>query len=137
MKLFNKLYKYLLTKETLLYIIFGIGTTAVNILVFQSFIYIGYKYTISNVIAIIIAKLFAYITNKTIVFKTKTDSLAEFIKEFVRFFIARGFTGIIDFLGVIFLVDILGCKAIISKYFIQIIIIVLNYILSKSKVFIK
>lgn len=137
MKWLNKLYKYILTKEALLYIIFGIGTTAVNILVFQSLVYFGYKYTISNLIAIIIAKLFAYITNKTIVFKTKTDSFIEFIKEFIRFFIARGFTGIIDFLGLIFLVDILGFKAIISKYFIQIIIIILNYILSKSKVFVR
>ena len=75
MEKLENLTKKILTKEVIFYIIFGILTTIVNL---GSFFVMNdilkWNENISNFIAIILAVLFAYITNKDLVFHCKGSS---------------------------------------------------------------
>jgi len=93
------------------------------------------KYQLANLAALILAKLFAYFTNKHFVFKTKTRQGYESLREFIRFVFARGFTGLVDYFGLIFLVEVMVLSPVYSNTELQIVVIVLNYILGKKLVF--
>lgn len=122
-------------KELVSYLIFGFTTTLVNVLVFQGLVFCKVDYKIANLIAIILGKLYAYVTNKKFVFRSKCSTWAETVKEFVRFAYARGITGVLDYFGLILAVECLKLNPVLSKYTLQIIIIVMNYIFSKWLVF--
>lgn len=121
--------------EICIYICTGIATTILNIALYQLLLkYVDYK--ISNLIAIISAKVLAYVLQKHFVFRTKCSNAVELIKEIVRYTLSRGFTGIVDYFGVIFLVEICRFNESYVKYFVMLIVIVLNYVLGKKAVFI-
>ena len=81
------------------------------------------------------AKLFAYITNKWFVFRSHCANLKELFLEIVKYVFARGFTGLIDIFGMFFAVECLQADEMVTKYVIQVIVIILNYILGKKVVF--
>lgn len=87
---------------------------------------------IANVISWIVAVLFAYITNRIFVFKSKNK---EVLKESVSFISSRIITLLIDMLIMYLMVSTCGINDKISKLFSQIVVIVLNYIFSKIFVF--
>lgn len=122
-------------KELTRYGIFGVGTTLVNIFVYQSLL-LFLDYRISNLIAIIASKMFAYITNKKFVFHSHCENDKELKQEIGRFILTRGATGLLDYLGLMVTVEIFCFNRIWSKYAIQIIVIVLNYVFGKNTVFI-
>lgn len=122
-------------KELFWYGVSGITTAAVNVGIYYLLSNIGIDYRVSNFLAIINSKIYSFFTNKYLVFRTHHSSWQESIYEFFKFFLARGFTGIIDFVGVWLMVSILGMDRLISKYVIQIIVIIMNYILGKKIVF--
>ena len=73
-------------KETFLYVLFGVLTTVVNIGIYFIFTRIfRIDYFTSNTVALIISILFAYITNKFFVFKSKSIEKILLIKEFISF----------------------------------------------------
>jgi putative flippase GtrA len=78
MEKIENLMKEILTKEVIFYIIFGILTTIVNL---GSFFVmndiLNWNENISNFIAIILAVLFAYITNKDLVFHSEAKTSKE------------------------------------------------------------
>lgn len=125
----------ILTREFISYFVAGVLTTLVNLAVYRLGLKVGMAYWIANTIAVFSSKLFAYITNKLFVFRTHCRNLKEFMAEIIKFIFARGFTGVIDLLGVPFLVEFLHVGKMISKYTIQAVVIVLNYILGKWFVF--
>ena len=122
-----------LTKELIAYIFFGVLTTAVNIITYFLFVDVfAVNYIISNIIAWFVSVLFAYITNRIWVFESKDDNI---IKEIVLFYGGRVFSGAVD-TGLMYLfIDILSIGDFISKIVIQVIVVVLNYVLSKLVVF--
>lgn len=122
-------------KELIMYFIFGVSTTIVNILVYHMFLLCKIDYKIANLFAVVLGKLYAYVTNKKFVFCTKCETPKDAIKEFMRFVYARGITGLVDYFGLIVAVEYFGADIVITKYVLQIIIILLNYILSKLMVF--
>lgn len=136
-KIFDKLRDKEQLKELFWYGISGVTTTLVNVGLFYVLQKAGMNYNLANLIAIISAKLYAFVTNKLLVFRTHTPSFKEFFVEFFKFFVARGFTGVVDFVGVWFMVSVCGIDRMISKYVIQVVVIVLNYVLGKKFVFIK
>ncbi|WP_416259601.1 GtrA family protein [Fusobacterium varium] len=81
----------------------------------------------SNFISI----LFAYITNKIFVFKSKNWKLKFLLKEFIKFFITRLGTYFLDILGMVIFIEVLYFNNLKSKTFISIVIVILNYIFSK------
>ncbi len=124
-----------INKETILYGIFGIGTSILNIVLFQILLIFGMNYKISNLITLIIVKIVAYICNKNFVFKSHCDSFVELFKEIVRFIVARGATMIIDYVGLIIMVDWINVPELPSKIVITIVVIIINYVVGKKHVF--
>lgn len=121
-------------KELFRYGIVGFSTTLINLITYHIFLLI-LDYKIANLIALIVSKTYGYFANKTIVFKSKTNTLRSWVTEVLKFIAARGFTAVVDYFGLIFAVEVLGWNNIVSKYLIQIIVIILNYILGKYVVF--
>ena len=89
---------------------------------------------IANVISWICAVTFAFFTNKTFVFESKNPHI---IEEAYKFVGARVTTLLIDMLCMGLLVSAVGVNDKISKILVQIIVFVLNFLLSKFLVFIK
>lgn len=70
-------------REIIAYLIFGVLTTLVNIVVyFVASNLLGINYLISNFLAWFISVLFAYITNRAYVFESTSS---QFIKEAIKF----------------------------------------------------
>ena len=131
----NKLIE-LLKKETVKYIIIGGCTTAVNFIffaIFYNLLKLGLN--ISNFLAIAISIIFAFFANKLIVFNSAFSTFKKTLTEFSEFVGGRIITMIIEIFGVWFLVSFLSLNEYFSKLFIQIIVLILNYIISKFFVF--
>lgn len=120
-----------LTKEVMLYIAFGVFTTIVNLgsfYVLNTLLHVDEN--ISNFVAILLAVLFAYITNKDLVFHSKAEGAREKLTEFFKFMLGRAFTMVLEFVGGLILFKT-AIPAIISKCFITVIVIILNFFISK------
>ena len=78
MEKIQELIKKILTKEIIFYIIFGVLTTLVNL---GSFYIMNtlfhWNENVSNMIAIVLAVLVAYVTNKDLVFHSKAEGAKE------------------------------------------------------------
>ena len=79
MEKLKAIFKKIVNKETILYIVFGVLTTLVNFVAFKLFTMVFDKLVssqlgvhISNVLAWIFAVAFAYVTNKLFVFESKS-----------------------------------------------------------------
>lgn len=125
----------IINRETMLYALSGFLKFVVGALLYQGLVYVGINYKISNIISIVLTKLFTYVMHKQVVFRSKCESITEFCKEFIRFIFAQGLTGLFDYFGVIFAVEILNWDKVISKYCIMILVIILNYFIGKKMVF--
>ena len=130
----NKYYrKY---REMVLYLVFGAGTTFVNIIVY----YIcghGFKLavSISTIIAWALSVLFAYVTNKIWVFNSNRNKLKEILIEFTRFVGCRLTTGLIDLIIMVVFCTWLGFNDLIIKIASNVLVIIMNYIFSKLIIF--
>lgn len=130
--LINTIIKKFMTKEVILYVVFGVLTTLVNVgtfYVLTSFLH--YNENIANIIAILLAVIFAYITNRKLVFNSKASSFSEIFFEICKFFSARFFTMVVEFFGFMLLFNVLHIPNLISKISITVLVIVLNFFLSK------
>ena len=85
---------------------------------------------VANLIAIILAVLVAYITNKDLVFHSEAKTIKEKGNEFIKFIAGRAFTMVVEFLGGMLLFQ-LPIPEIISKLFITVLVIILNFFISK------
>lgn len=131
MKKIKELLKKILTKEVILYIVFGVFTTVVNLASFYVMNSIlNWNENIANFIAILLAVIFAYITNKDLVFHSEADSFKERIIEFCKFMLGRAFTMVVEFVGGLILFK-LPIPNIITKMGLTIIVIILNFFISK------
>lgn len=130
--------KYILklySGEFFRYVFFGIITMSLNFLIYYSLIYFSVNYIVSNIITHIILKLVVYIVNKLFVFKSITANLLQLIQEFLRFMFSRFLTTLLEFAGLIFLVEFIGLDNFISKVGVTIIITILNYYISKKIIY--
>lgn len=131
-----KCLRKIMDSEAIRYIVVGGCTTLVNLFAFTFLCkVIHMDVTISNIISVITAILFAYITNKMFVFQSHCHSLKELWFEFSKFVGARLFTMIIEVGGVFLLFNMIGQDEIIAKLETQIIVLIGNYIISKFLVF--
>ena len=119
-------------KETINYLIVGVLTTIVSITSYYLLRTIINDYKICTVLSWIIAVLFAYVTNRIFVFKSKEKRI---FKEFVSFIGSRIFSLIAELFCMFVMVQLINIPDRIAKIIVQVIIIILNYILSKLFVF--
>lgn len=138
----DKITKLLKNKEIWAYLIVGILTTIVSMIV-----KLGLLYTIFNartdlqiqlaeIISWIVAVAFAYITNRIFVFKSKSK---EYFKEIVSFVGGRIFTLLVGMFVMWFICSLLRLNSdtwvFIATLIDQVVVTILNYVISKIFVF--
>jgi len=128
-------FRRFLNRETGSYVFFGVVTSIRNIGLFEVLVFFGVDFRISNIAALLVTKIAAYILNKLFVFRTRCANMGELGKEFFLFTVTRGGTMLVDYFSLILLVSVFHADASISKLFITFIVVVLNYILGKTMVF--
>ncbi len=132
MEKIKKIITKIFTREVIAYIIFGILTTIVNIgisTLCESLLKI--EGNISSTIGIICSILFAYFTNRKLVFNSKANTMKEKLLEFWKFILGRIFTMLIEMGGFFILYTVLAIPFIISKCTITVVVIILNFFISK------
>ena len=135
MEKIKEIIKKVCTKEVILYGIFGIFTTIANLGIFYLLTYIlHWEENISNIIAILCAVIFAYITNKDLVFHSNAKLLKEKFMQFIKFMSGRAFTMIVEWGGCL-LLFLTPIPQMISKLAMTVIVIILNFFISKLLVF--
>ena len=128
--------KRLINKETILYVIFGILTTIVNLIAYYLFSnIININYLISNAIAWIISVVFAYITNKFFVFNNSDINKDVIIEEFIKFMNCRLISGLSEVVLLFLFVDLLLMNDIVAKLIIGVLVVLINFIFSKVFIF--
>lgn len=124
---------YIKYKEVVNYLVFGVLTTVVNIVVYFVFAdMLHFHYLISNCVAWLLSVLFAYVTNRKYVFESKSESIVE---EMIKFFVSRLATGGLDMALMWLLVSALSVNGVASKVLVNVVVVVSNYVLSKIVVF--
>ncbi|MBS4749975.1 GtrA family protein [Granulicatella sp. zg-ZJ] len=114
------------------YIFFGALTTGVNFLslwVFKT--YTVLPLILSNFLSIVLSILFAYFVNAKYVFYSKAQTTKQICQELGKFFSARVITIIVELVGVWLLAEVLLYSLMYSKLFVNIIVLILNFIFSK------
>lgn len=122
-------------KEIIMYLVFGVLTTLVNIVSFYIMDKCNINLYVNNTIAWILSVLFAYITNKLFVFESKSLEPKIVIKEGLSFFGFRLISYFMDMLCIFIMVDIFSINKMISKIVGNVIVIIANYIFSKLFIF--
>jgi len=155
-------------RELAIYIFFGVLTTLVFMGVFQGLELVlkprwgGHSYLFSQVVAFIVALVFAFVVNKLYVFKQKSWERRQLLHEAWTFTAARLFSFGLDFLFTFVFFDLLWprCEAWFTPLWlrvptaflekiapedafrfltklclIQVIVVILNYFFSKQVVF--
>ena len=156
-------------KEIVLYLIFGVATTLVNWiiyllfnnLIFNRFFSENTAMTAANAVAWFLAGLFAFVTNKLIVFKSKEKTARILIPELLSFYASRGLTGLLEIFvptllvnagitftllgdgGIFpnalrdsgFIYTTLSDRGLVPKMIVAVVVIILNYVFSKLIVF--
>ena len=132
MKKIKTLIKKICTKEVFFYCLFGVFTTAVNIGLFYVLNSIfNLEENLSNNIAIFASVLFAYFSNRKLVFNSKATTLKEKFLEFCKFMFGRLFTMILESSGFFILCNLFKIQELISKASITVIVVILNFFISK------
>lgn len=134
--------------EQLAYLFFGGLATVLNFVIlniFQAAFGLEFAAGVGNVLNNAICILFAYWTNRTFVFLSKSHGAAAW-REFTKFVGCRIFTAVLDQLIMWSGVSLLGPMitfvspqlwANIVKLFSQVVVIVSNYVFSKILIFTK
>ena len=133
------------SKEVFNYLLFGVMTTIVNMIVFKIF-KDRMDVLIANVIAWVAAVIFAFVTNKLFVFESKSWALKVLAKEIPSFTGARVLTLGIEELGLFVMINLLHLEKVLTipsvvsgemviKLIIAVVVVVLNYIFSKLIIF--
>lgn len=137
-------------REPILYLIFGVLTTLVNLVVFKlcGLILGEGAYLLSNVIAWCVAVVFAFFVNKLWVFSSKSFSLSVLRRELPSFLGARIFSLLVEEAGLWIMIDLCRLSEAsfalfslpftgtdLSKLVMQVVVVVLNYIFSKFIIF--
>ena len=123
-------------KEVLLYLLFGGTAFFLNIGLYVLFNGLaGMNELIANVVCWVLCVLFQFYTNRTWVFDGKTESGKDFFRQMASFFGGRLFTLAVEEAVLAIFITWLGLSSMAVKLAAQVIVIVLNYVISKLYVF--
>ncbi len=131
-ELFRKYY------DVILYLVFGVLTTAVNYAVFlPCYNWLEMSGSLSNALAWVVAVAFAFLTNKPLVFKSHDWSRKVLVPELTKFVGCRIGSGLLE-TGILFVtVDMLHYDGNWVKLATSVLVVILNYVGSKWLVFLK
>lgn len=95
----------------------------------------GINELVANVLSWIITVLFAFLTNRVWVFQSPTNEVSEFVKQMFAFYSGRVITLIIEEVILLVFITWLGFNSMVIKVIAQVIVILLNYVISKLVIF--
>lgn len=122
-------------RELIAYGISGLATTLLNIVAYNVLAHaLGIHYLVSNALAWVVAFLFAYYSNSSWVFKYPVFGKGS-MARFVKFLGSRVFTGVLDMVCMWVMVDMMHLGDSFSKVVVNVIVIILNYVMSKWLIF--
>lgn len=122
--------------ESVRYLFIGGCTTLLDYVAYHVMIvYFNISVTVSNIISAAIAILFAYVANKRFVFFSRTSCFSELAAEFLKFMVSRLFTFLLEIGGVYLFVTVLGQAYWLGKAETIVLVVIVNYLLSKLVVF--
>jgi len=122
-----------LMKHLFSYLFWGVATTAVNVGTYQVCrVYGAIGVTLSTSLAWVVSVLFAFFTNRRYVFVGHQGTIP---LQLVKFFGSRLFSGIVDVLLMALLVTLLHLPEILSKIGVNVVVVIMNYFLSRIYVF--
>ncbi|MBD5383906.1 MAG: GtrA family protein [Ruminococcaceae bacterium] len=149
-------------KEIILYFVFGVGTTIISMVsyylcrvifpnedsvpkwlawIFNITSHLGIESNtaLPVIISWFLSVTFAFLTNRVYVFNSTANTVGKFIVEALKLYASRIATLFVDLLIMFLLVDLPGIHNVIyefcAKVFSNVIVLILNYILSKIFVF--
>ena len=134
----SKIIKRVCTKEVIMYLIFGVLTTVVSLVVYYALIFTilnpenAIQLQIANILSWIAGVAFAYVTNRKYVFESKE---ANKVKELSKFVTSRLVTLFLDMFIMFVGVTWLKGNDKIVKLISQVLVIIGNYVFSKVFVF--
>ena len=132
-QLWNLYKKY---EDVILYLFFGGCTFLVCMISYYICATpLGMNYMVANIISWIIAVIFAYITNRIFVFKSKVTGFMAILKELWMFIACRLSTGVMEIVIMFVGVSLLHINDLFVKAVAQVLVILSNYVLSKLLIF--
>ncbi len=138
-KIKSLLLKY---REILSYLFFGVLTTVVSWATYALFVgALGLPVNTGNILSWVCAVSFAYVTNKLWVFRSRSWAWPTWLKEAAAFFAGRIFSGLVEIGGLPLLMKLgldqtlFGVEGFAAKVAVSVVVIILNYILSKFLAF--
>ena len=123
-------------RDIVSYLFWGVMTTLVNyVAYFVCRLCFGIDYIASNVAAWAVAVAFGFVVNKIYVFRSLDWSAKVAFRECWQFVAARLFSGVLETAMLKVFVDWLGMNDAIVKIFSNIVVVIVNYVLSKLVIF--
>ena len=123
-------------REMWLYALFGLGTFLINFFVYSFYTeIIDMGVLIANAIAWGVATTFAFFTNRRWVFVSHARGVTAFFLQMGSFFLGRFFTLVVEEWMLYYLIEMRDYHNMMVKFCSQIIVIILNYLVSKLIVF--
>lgn len=137
-------------REIISYLFFGVLATIVNVVFYYVFgLVIGEDaYLINNILSWFITVVFAFVTNKIWVFRSKSWAFSVVREEVIGFFSARLFSLLLEEVGLYLLIDLIKLNrlelnfylfgitgTLLAKLIMQIIVVLTNYFFSKFLIF--
>jgi putative flippase GtrA len=136
----KKLWRFCTSPEMILYLVFGVLTTVINIVAYT---FLRPRLPLdevsavltANAIAWVLAVAFAFITNKLFVFQSKSFAARLFWWELITFVGARLFSLVVDEYCMYLLVTVLKAGDLFSKIVVNVLVVIINYVFSKLIIF--
>ncbi|MBS1008695.1 GtrA family protein [Leuconostoc suionicum] len=122
-------------KAIILYILFGVLTTIINLVSYTGMIYLHWNVQLSVILSWLITVISAYLTNRKWVFNSKATTSVELLREFLAFLSSRVLTLILEMIIIWFGVQLLKQDPLIWKLIDNVVVVIFNYIISKLFVF--
>ena len=127
---------YMKYKELLLYLFFGGLTFCLSIALYWLFAHpLGMTPLVANALSWVLCVAFAYVTNRTWVFKEKAHDSKGIVREATSFVLGRVATLVLEEVVLWLGISVLGINDIAVKVVAQVLVIVSNYFISKFLVF--
>lgn len=127
---------YIKYEESLLYLVFGGLTTMVDFVIYVLLTdVLLINYLVSNIFAFTGAVIFAFFTNKLYVFKSHSFETMKLLYEMVTFVGARLFSLAVNMIILYVFVEWVGIDDLIVKIGAAVVVVLMNYGISKWLVF--
>ncbi|MDR0838352.1 MAG: GtrA family protein [Oscillospiraceae bacterium] len=122
-------------RETVRYAVAGVATTAVNFVIFALLTKLfGVRDRVANIVSISAAIVFAYVVNRRFVFRSGVRGFGGVAAEFGKFVGGRLLSMAVEYWGYIAVFALLR-RELLAKASTQVVVFVLNYVISRIFVF--